>query len=264
MAKELAFGDEAAAEYERAFAHVSNFFLPTLFDAAALTKGMRVLDVAAGTGLGAKEVLARVGLSGHVTATDVSAAMVDRAREHLKAAPNASVAVEDGQNLSYAPGSFDAIVCSLGLMFFPDPERGLSEFRRVLRAGGRASASVLTSPERSYNGRINAVIASRVPSLAEATARTFSLGDEGRLQSLFNRAGFGDVRVITKSHRFELPSFDSYYGPFERGGGSTGQALVSLSADVRRAVREEVRRSLGDNGGPVGIDVEFKIASGQR
>ncbi len=264
MAKELAFGDEAAAEYERAFAHVSDHFLPSLFDAANLAAGMRVLDVAAGTGLGAEKILARVGSSGHVTATDVSAAMVERARERLNAARNASAAVEDGQNLSFPSGSFDAVVCSLGLMFFPDPERGLSEFRRVLRSGGRASASVLTAPERSYNGRINAVIAKHVPSLAEATTRTFSLGDEGRLQSLFNRAGFGDVRVSTRSHRFELPSFDTYYGPFERGGGSTGQALVSLAADVRRAVREEVRRSLNDDGGPVGIDVEFKIASGQR
>src|SRR5262249_7559829 len=194
MAKELAFGDEAAAEYERAFAHVSDYFLPDLFDAANLTVGMRVLDVAAGTGLGAEKVLARVGHSGHVTATDVSAAMVERARERLNAARNASAAVEDGQNLSFPSGSFDAIVCSLGLMFFPDPEQGLSEFRRVLRSGGRASASVLTAPERSYNGRINAIIAKYVPSLAEATARTFSLGDEGRLQSLFNRAGSGDVR----------------------------------------------------------------------
>ncbi len=59
-----------------------------------------------------------------------------------------------------ADGSFDALICSLGLMFFPDPRRGLSEFLRVLRPGGRAAASVLTVPERSYNGRINAADAS--------------------------------------------------------------------------------------------------------
>jgi hypothetical protein len=52
---------------------------------------------------------------------------------------------------------------------------------------------------------------------------------------------------------FELPSLDAYHGPFERRGCSTGQALVVLSDKVRRAIREEARRNLGDTGGPVSI-----------
>ena len=160
--------------------------------------------------------------------------------------------------------SFDAVVCSLGLMFFPDPGNGLSQFCRVLRPGGRAAVSVLTVPERSYNGRINVVIAKHVPMLAEATMRTFALGDQDHLRSLFVGAGFADVQIRTARHRFELPSFDAYYGPFERGGGSSGQALLSLPEEVRRAVREEVRMNLQAGAGPVGIDVEFMIASGRR
>ena len=46
-----------------------------------------------------------------------------------------------------------------------------------------------------------------------------------------------------------LPSFDAYYGPFERGGASTGQALAALPGEIRRAVREEVRRDLSDTAG---------------
>ncbi len=51
---------------------------------------------------------------------------------------------------------------------------------------------------------------------------------------------------------------------FERGGGSTGQAYVTLPQSVRDTVREEMQRSLKDTGGPVEIDVEFQFASGQR
>ncbi len=260
---DLSYKDEAASAYDRAFAHVSTHFLPFLLRSARLEPGQRVLDVATGTGIAAEAALAVVGPSGHVTAADVSQAMVDRARRRLAHLPNTSVVVADGQSLSFDDGSFDVVLCSLGLMFFPDPARGLSEFHRVLRPGGRAAVSVSTTPERSYNGRINVIIARRVPSLAEATARTFSLGGE-RLRSLFEGAGFRDVATTTEAHRFVLPSFEAYFEPFERGGGSSGQAYVVLPDAERRAVREEVRRNLSDTGGPIGIEVVERFASGRR
>jgi SAM-dependent methyltransferase len=194
----------------------------------------------------------------------MSPEMVAKARKRLDRAQNAAVAVEDGQALSLAGESFDAVLCSLGLMFFPDPARALAEFHRVLRPGGRAAVSVLTAPDRSYNGRINVILAQHVPALAQATARTFALGDAARLKLLFVEAGFLAVQTGIEKHCFVLPSFDAYYGPFERGGGSTGQALLALPEAARRAVREEVRHAVGDIGGPVNIEVEVRTASGQR
>jgi ubiquinone/menaquinone biosynthesis C-methylase UbiE len=260
---ELSYRDEAASAYE-AFAHVSRHFLPFLVRAARLQPGQRVLDAATGTGIAAAGALAVVGPDGHVTAADISPAMVERARQRLAGSPNTSVVVADGQSLSFDDGSFDAVLCSLGLMFFPDPARGLAEFHRVLRPGGRAAVSVSTTPGCSYNGRINVIIARRVASLAEATARTFSLGDEARLRALFVAAGFRDVETTTEAHRFVLPSFEAYFEPFEQGGGSSGQAYLMLPEAERRGVREEVRRHLDDTGGPIGIDVAERLASGRR
>lgn len=264
MAEELTYTKEAAAGYDRAFAHVSTYFVPFLLRAAHLTPGMRVLDIATGTGLAAEAALAAVGSTGHVTAADISPAMAEQARKRLGGAPNAAVVVEDGQALSLPDESFDAVLCSLGLMFFPDPARGLAEFRRVLRTGGRAAVSVNTVPERSFCTRINLVIGRHVPALAEAAIRVFSLGDEARLRSLFEGAGFRDVEIATEAHRFSVPSFDAYFEPYEQGAGSTGQAFVRLPQEVRRAVREEVRRDLGDTGGPIEIEVEIRFASGRR
>jgi ubiquinone/menaquinone biosynthesis C-methylase UbiE len=145
MAVELTYRAEAAAGYDRAFAHVSARFVPFLLRAACLAPGMRVLDAATGTGLVAEAALAAVGSTGHVTAADISPAMLERARERLGGVPNASFAVEDGQALSFPDGSFDAVLCGLGLMFFPDPARGLAEFHRVLRPGGRAASPSSTA-----------------------------------------------------------------------------------------------------------------------
>ena len=264
MPEELGFKGEAAAEYDRAFAHVTMLFMPFLLRAAHVAPGMRVLDIATGTGLSAEAALTAVGPSGRVTAADLSPAMVEKARERLGKAANVLVSVEDAQALSFPDGSFDAVLCNLGLMFFRYPVRGLSEFRRVLRRGGRAAVSVNTVPERSYNHQINVILARHVPSLTEAVTRTFALGEALRLQSLFSEAGFADIQTSTVKHNFVLPSFDAYYGPFERGGASTGQALAAVSEEIRRAVREEVRRSVADTGGPIEVEVEYRIASARR
>jgi hypothetical protein len=100
--------------------------------------------------------------------------------------------------------------------------------------------------------------------LAEAVTRTFALGEASRLRSLFAEAGLADIETETVRHTFVLPSFDAYYGPFERGGGSTGQALATLPEEIRQAVREEVRRDLADSGGPIEAEAEYRIASARR
>ncbi|TDH58054.1 class I SAM-dependent methyltransferase [Dankookia rubra] len=264
MGTELTYGEAAAAGYDRTFAHVSARFVPALLRAARLASGMHVLDVATGTGLVAEAALAAVDPTGHVTAADISPAMAERARARLGDAPNVTIALEDGQSMSFPNESFGAVVCGLGLMFFPDPTRGLAEFRRVLRRGGRVAVSVPTTATRTYDGPVFLALARHAPPLAEATTRMFSLGDAAWLGTLLDDTGFRDVEVATEVQRFEKPSFDAYFEPYERGWGTAGQAYVALPDEGRRAMREEVRRSLGDTGGPIEIDVEIRFASGRR
>lgn len=264
MAEGLSYRNEAAAGYDRASAAFSNHFVPFLLRAARVSSGQHVLDIATGTGLAAAAALKVVGPGGHVTAADVSSAMVEKARERLGDAPNVAVAVEDGQAISFPEKSFDAVVCSLGLMFFPNPARGLAEFHRVLRPGGRAAVSVNTVAERSFNSRISVAIGRHVPSLAEAATRLFALGSEERLRSMFGIAGFREVEVTRELYNFEMPSFDAYFAPYEQGAGAPGQAYVALPEETRRVVREEVRQSMGDAGGPITIQVEIMFASGAR
>src|SRR5262245_7384382 len=147
-------------------------------------------------------------------------------------------------------------------MFFQDVAATFRSSTVCSRPGGVQPLSVNTVPKRSFNTRV-IVIGRHAPSLAEAAARLFSLGQEDRLRTLFEAAGFRNLKFKTEVDRFVVPSFDAYFEPFEKGAGSSGQAFVSLPPGVRGAVRVEIRRDLGDIGGVIDIDVEVWFASGQ-
>ncbi|MBR0719883.1 hypothetical protein [Bradyrhizobium liaoningense] len=72
------------------------------------------------------------------------------------------------------------------------------------------------------------------------------------------------MEITTETRIFTLPSFDAYFEPFEQGGGSPGQAFISLPEAARHAVREQLRRDLGDAGGLIEVEVEYRFASGRR
>ena len=126
----------------------SRLFVPAVLAAAEVTSGSRVLDVAVGPGEAALAAAPVVKPEGFVVGADVSPAMLVAARGRL-ADDVFSVVATDGQALALRDGAFDAVVCQLGLQFFPDPARGLSEFRRVLRAGGCTAVCVISTPDRA-------------------------------------------------------------------------------------------------------------------
>jgi ubiquinone/menaquinone biosynthesis C-methylase UbiE len=93
----------------------------------------------------------RVGPSGYVLATDVSASMlklaVDAARE--AGLMNVETRVMDAENIDLDANSFDAVICQLGLMVFPDPMKVLAAMRRVLRTGRKIATVVFSTAERN-------------------------------------------------------------------------------------------------------------------
>ena len=170
--------------------------------------------------------------------------------------------LEDAQALTLADQGFDAVLCNMGLMYLPDPARGLAEFRRVLRPEGRVAVSVFTRGDRALvGGLVRAAIARRDPAKAAEAAHFYSAGEERRLHALFEGAGLREVETAVETLRFAYANFADFFG-VERGEGAMGQEYTALPEEVRRAIREEVCREVGDAGGPV--EVEVRIASGKR
>jgi ubiquinone/menaquinone biosynthesis C-methylase UbiE len=243
----------------------SRLFLPAVISAAEVTPGHRVLDVSTGTGEAALIALPAIGASGIVIGADIAPAMLVGARDRLRD-PLFSPLAADGQALPFKGGTFDAVICQLGLQFFQDPARGLAEFYRVLRPGGCAAVCVVSTPDRAPMWGVLADVLSRfVPEQRDLLHLSFALADANRLEHMFASAGFREVRVERVQREDTIGSFDEYWAPIETGMGSLPQVYVALPETDRRAVREEVKSRLSpfETNGHLIMSIEMLIGVGR-
>jgi ubiquinone/menaquinone biosynthesis C-methylase UbiE len=117
---------------------------------ARIVPGMRVLDLACGTGDPAISLAGLVGAKGRVTATDLAAGMVEVARANAMRSDvlNIDFRQADMQALPFADASFDAVTSKIGIMYVVDLPKAVSEIRRVLRPGGRMAFAVWGPPDQ--------------------------------------------------------------------------------------------------------------------
>lgn len=104
-----------------------------------LTSGMRLLDVATGTGVVAREALT---ITPHVIGADASIGMLlaGRSRQHMP------IVQSVGERIAVRDASFDMIVTGYALRHFADLHTVFTEYRRILRPGGRVLILELTPP----------------------------------------------------------------------------------------------------------------------
>jgi SAM-dependent methyltransferase len=211
-----------------------------LLDAAGVTTGSRVLDVAAGAGGQSIAAAQRVGDAGAVLATDISPAILDYAAATATAAGLTNVRTRelDGERLDVDAAAFDAVISRLGLIYFPDAPGALAGQYRALRPGGRISAIVYSTADR--NGFFSVPVSiirrrAQLPPPAPGQPGPFSLGGPGVLEDAFRQAGFRDVGSQAIPAPLRLPRAADCVR-FERESfGALHQMLAGLTPEEQEA-----------------------------
>jgi SAM-dependent methyltransferase len=241
-----------------------------MLDLASVSRGLRVLDVAAGAGDQTLQAAARVGPGGSVLATDISPAILDFAAREAASAGHKSVKTQamDGESLDLEDASFDVVMSRVGLIYFPDQQRALAEMRRVLVPGGRVAAIVYSTADKNAFFSVPVSIIRRHAGLGAplpGQPGPFSLGAPSALEAAFVRAGFRDVKVETVSAPLRMPSAAECLR-FERESfGALHQMLGGLDPSAREAAWAEVGEAMREfeNAGFVG-PCELVIGVGTR
>ncbi len=143
--------------------------------------------------------------------------------------------------------SFDAVICRVGLIYFPDQHQALTEMRRLLHPGGRVAVIVYSTPDRNEFFSVPvSIIRSRaqLPAPLAGQPGPFSLASDGTLEAALRRAGFRDVTIETIPAPLRLPSAAECVR-FERESfGALHQMLSPVPVEQRQSVWDEIVTAL--------------------
>jgi SAM-dependent methyltransferase len=217
---------------------------------AEVGPGAHVLDVAAGAGDQTLDIAKRVGATGSVLATDLSPAILAFAKDNARRVGyrNVETQAADGENLNVSEAGFDAAICRLGLMFFPDPGKGLREVFRALKPGGRACTMVFSTPDK--NPCVSILVstafkhAGMPPRDPYQPGGLLSLGKPGLIDELFRQAGFSRVATTKVMAPFRLPSVKDYLDFIRTSASPIPQILSRLDEAARDAAWAEIESKL--------------------
>lgn len=241
-----------------------------LLDAAQVSEGDSVLDLASGPGGAGLAAAERVGPGGRVVLADVAPEMVAAAGRRAGAHAQVETLVSDQSSIDAPDASFDAVICRHGLMFADDKAAAVAEAARVLRPGGRYAAMTWDAREKNpWLGLILDAVGEQfgVPFPPAHIPGPFALDDPARLTAVLASGGLEDVEVTALATPMTAESLQMWW---ERGtelAGPLALALAGMEPEVREAIH---RRALDageaaarSTGGGIEMDGSVLVASGR-
>lgn len=209
--------------------------VPKLLDHARLFPGAKVLD--AGCGPGFVAASAKL-LGADVEGIDFSVGMVEQAKDRF---PDIDFAVADVEDLPARDETFDAVLSNIVLFHVTDPEKAMSEARRVLKPNGIFVFSQWLGPDRSECYRLLFEVLGRHADMSRAdpAPNAYILSDEANVSEMMRRVGFTDIRSEIVDNVLHAPG-PGFFDFFMKFGVRVPLILERQEQDVRKAIQMEV------------------------
>lgn len=234
---EKAGWERAADPYHLHWGNLSRQSAEAMLDAAGVTRGSRVLDVATGAGYVAAAAVKR---GGRAIGLDFSAAQVELARA---TSPDIEFRRGDAEHLPFDAAIFDAVVIGYGVNHLPHPECAFSEAFRVLRSGGFLAFTVWASPRpgEGFGIVLGAIDAHGHPSNLPPAPPYFRFADAEEVQRVLEHIGFLEPRTRIVEQAFYHDTPDRLFDAFNEGAVRATAMLRSQPVEAREGIRAVVR-----------------------
>jgi len=255
MADTLREWRESAEYWERHAQTIRTMFAPVtraLIEDAGISEGDKVLDVAGGPGEPSLTIAEVVGPVGSVTCTDAVAEMVAAAQSEALRRGLKNISFEQclADSLPFEDDSFDAAVCRMGVMFFPDPLLGLREMLRVIKSDASLSFAVWSDSNLNpYAYIVTDVISRHIPAPpADPDAPSaFRYAAPGKLAQILTDAGATRVHERLLKFHIEAPiSRDDFWEMRSGTSGTLREKLDAIPGDMRLEIAIEVREAIAE------------------
>jgi ubiquinone/menaquinone biosynthesis C-methylase UbiE len=257
--------DKAANYYERYWQRQLEPAQEKLLEMALLEPGESLLDIACGTGVLTLRMAAQVGRTGEVFATDISENMIANARHAAdeKHVENIRFERMEAEALDVSENYYDVAVCSLGLMYVPDPRKAVSEMFRATSRGGRLVASVWGQRRHCGWAEIFPIVERRVAS--EVCPLFFQQGAGTTLENTFRDAGLINIRSERLHTTLHYETAEEACGA-AFAGGPVALAYSRFDEQTKKEAEAEYLLSIAPfkKGEEYFVPGEFVIAIGSK
>ena len=244
-----------------------------LIEDADIVEGDAVLDVAGGAGEPSLTIAETVGPTGSVTYTDVAPEMVAAAESEALRRSLTNVAFKQctSDALPFESKSFDAVVCRLGVMFFPDPPAAMREMLRVTRHEGVIAFAVWGKSEfNPFSYLITDVVAHYFEPAAPADPNApgaFRFAEPGSLAGILKSAGAIDVKERVLKFDIAAPISPSQFWELRaETSGTLREKLATLSPlranSLAQEAQDAVRHFFPNN--RMSIPAQMIIVTGRK